>query len=143
MFIGDAPLPGAVVSLTAPELSRAVVTNHEGRYIFYAIPNGAYELTVVMPGMNTAKRVIAVVDGTNTLAPEQIDVNVQEELTVVTCGGYRVVDEKLLRIASEYPRLTTLGSKVTEDLEAWCLERRLDPMEILAVAQHLRALADE
>jgi hypothetical protein len=135
-----APLPGCLVQLTAPDFSRSAVSNHEGRYIFYAVPRGSYELALTLEGFETVKRTIEVADGTIALPPQEIKLDPRvRSITIVTCGEPKPIEDALVRAASEYPLLASLGNEVTEDLEAWCLARRLDPMIVLVVASEARA----
>src|SRR5205085_11625983 len=51
---GD-PLPGATVTITAPELqgSRSTITGETGAYSFSALPPGEYSISIAFSGMET------------------------------------------------------------------------------------------
>jgi len=54
-----APLPGAQVKLTSPDLiggDQVKLTNAEGKFRFVAIPRGTYALEASLPGFDTAKK---------------------------------------------------------------------------------------
>jgi hypothetical protein len=55
----------------------------------------------------------------------------------------RIDDDRAIRRELEEYAALASGSTVTRELEAWCLERRLDPLNVLAVADHARRALSE
>ena len=89
-------LPGASVEAVSPALmgSRTVVTDARGRYRIADLRPGVYQLTISMPGFNTAVR-----DGIDLPASFTSTVNVQLEVsgieeTITVTGESPVVDVK-------------------------------------------------
>src|SRR5262249_13896594 len=61
----DAPVPGATVTATSPNLGdpRVVTTNEDGEYLIPSLPIGHYKLTVGSPGVKPMTRDILVQPG--------------------------------------------------------------------------------
>src|SRR5690349_4881599 len=54
----NAPVPGATVTVSAPNLGepRVVTTNEDGEYIVPGLPVGHYKVTVTYPGVKPMTR---------------------------------------------------------------------------------------
>jgi outer membrane receptor protein involved in Fe transport len=79
-------LPGATVTITGRGLTRSTTTGPEGRYRFEALPPGAYEVTVALPGFTTRTASITVTDAATTLPPLTLRVASLGETVVVSAS---------------------------------------------------------
>ncbi len=83
----DSALPGAVVSLenVTTGLNRSAVTEESGEFRFPSLPVGNYDITVTMPGFQTAKQSgIAVGIGDKTTLKIQLQAGAVSETLTVT-----------------------------------------------------------
>src|SRR5215470_16097325 len=64
----NAPVPGATVTVTSPNLgaARVATTSEEGEYLVPGLPVGHYKVTVTYPGVKPMTREILVQPGTTS-----------------------------------------------------------------------------
>ncbi len=83
-------LPGVTVVATGPALgdgSRLAVTDADGRYVFEALPPGAYTLTFTLPGFEELTRLVELAAGAAPVADVRLRLGgLFEEVTVAVTG---------------------------------------------------------
>jgi hypothetical protein len=104
----NAVVPGADVTLldVTTNAKRTAITNESGRYIFVSVPPGTYDISVSLPGFQTAK-----------VAAQKVTVG--QELTIdltLTVGGVSETVEVIAATASQLQTSNaTVGTTITGD----------------------------
>jgi len=103
----NAPVPGATVTVTAPNLGdpRIVTTNEDGEYAVPSLPIGHYRVTVSYPGVKPMSRDILVQPGTTSAVDFRWSAELAETETTM------VVEERPVT----NPNSTQTGAVVSPD----------------------------
>src|SRR5262244_2884018 len=107
----NAPVPGAMVTVTSPNLgaARVATTSEEGEYLVPGLPVGHYKVTVTYPGVKPMIREILVQPGTTSA----VDFRWSAELTEAETTT--VVEERPLT----NPDSTQTGAVIQMDQERY------------------------
>jgi carboxypeptidase family protein/TonB-dependent receptor-like protein len=87
---GGGVLPGATVKLQSPStgLSRDVITNHAGVYVFNFLPAGEYDITAELSGFKTARQAgLRLEIGQSLVVDLKMEVGRIEEVVEVTASA--------------------------------------------------------
>jgi hypothetical protein len=114
-----AVLPGVTVTVTSPALigTRSAVTEADGRYLFPALPSGAYKLVFELQGFRqNVRENIQVVLGQTITVDAQMQIGGLTENVVVT-GASPVVDVATTKIGTNLKGEELIG--VPNSTDAW------------------------
>ncbi len=106
-------LPGATVRLDGGVGSRVVQTDGAGGFLFPAVADGAYTLTVALSGFSDAVVEVAVADGPVELPPVALELASFGDTVVVTASrtAVRVVDAPVATSVISADALATTASQ--------------------------------